>query len=384
MKRLNIIAHLLFISNLHTIESCGQKSNDSLVFINPNVINKDSSVVNEVITVWGKYLATKDSLYGLNHYWSNEEKKRRNQPDYFIRIANNSGFYKKKSYYKPTVLAIIKNDTTYTIKTLFANAERDNGFSRVSAIVNVEVVKEGASWRLRSMLERNLKEEYLSKKIGNILYYYPKSRKLNKKLAKKFDKFNDQIATKFGNLPIKIIYYLCRSNRDVKKLKGFDFEPTMFYDNQIGGMADLANNAIYAGNDSEIYEHELIHLYADKKWPNNSHELFTEGLATYLGGSVGYPLDYHVKKIALYAQTHKVDFSDLANLPPIDEYTNFQYTIGGLICKIVDKKSGLAGLTVLSASVESDEAFYRLAEQSLNITPYSLTEFIQHELEKYK
>ena len=170
----------------------------------------------------------------------------------------------------------------------------------------------------------------------------------------------------------------------MKKLKGFDFEPTMFYDNQIGGMADLANNAIYAGNDSEIYEHELIHLYADKKWPNNSHELFTEGLATYLGGSVGYPLDYHVKKIALYAQTHKVDFSDLANLPPIDEYTNFQYTIGGLICKIVDKKSGLAGLTVLSASVESDEAFYRLAEQSLNITPYSLTEFIQHELEKYK
>ncbi len=325
---------------------------------------------------------TKDSLYQTNPYWSNLEYKKRNIPDYFLKRINHSGIFNQKNLYKPTVLSVVRDDSSYIIKTLFATAEKDNGFSRVSGIINVEAIKENGNWKLKSMLDQNLKK-YQQYQAGKILYYFSKNRKLDTLLCNKFNEINTDIARKFDVSPMDIIYYLCTDNNELQRLIGFDYEISMAYPNQVSGLADIFNNTIYAGNNSEWYPHELVHLYVKDKFGFAVNYCFNEGIATYLGGSVGNSLQYHLHKIAVYVRNHSVDFTKLSSLERIDDETNFQYSIGGLICKIADERLGFEGINKLLQTGDSDEEMFQAIENTLGVKRGNFNEFIHTELKKY-
>ncbi|MBC3794743.1 hypothetical protein [Spirosoma utsteinense] len=347
------------------------------------MINEEEPEVKQVLSVWQDYLSTKDSLYQFNPYWASREYSKRNVPDYFYKRVNHSVFYNQKKFYKPTILSVEKEDSSYIIKTLFANGEKDNNFSRVSAIINVEVVKENGKWRLMSMLDRNIKNSFNQHKVDMINYYHPKRRNLDIPLCHKFALENTKIAQKFSVNPISVTYYLCENNKEVQRLKGFDFEISMAYPNQISGLADIFNNTIYAGNNSEWYSHELIHLYVNKIYGTNINEIFNEGIATYLGGSVDKPLEFHLRKVTKYVKLHPVNFNNLSSLDGIDGETNFQYSIGGLLCKIVEDKQGFEGVKKLLETGRSDEEFFQAIESIVKVKSIDFNKFIYEELEKY-
>ena len=58
-----------------------------------------------------------------------------------------------------------------------------------------------------------------------------------------------------------------------------------------GGLAK-AGNIIFSGNDTEIYTHEIVHIYTHTLFPNVSSFL-DEGVATYLCGSGKYDYGWH-------------------------------------------------------------------------------------------
>jgi hypothetical protein len=354
------------------------------LMINPSVINGDSLEVKDVLATWLNYLKTKDSLYLINPYWSTEEYNRRKLPDSFFKDLNHSVFFNEKNYYKPTVIAVEKIDNSYFLKTLFASSEKDDGYTRLAYIINVEVIRENNNWKLKSMLDRNLLENYNYRKEGNIHYYYYKDKKIDLVLCSKFNIENIKIAEKFGINPLTITYFLCKNNREAQRLKGFDFEPSMYYSNQVSGLIDAMNTTIYAGNNSEWYLHELVHLYVYNVFGADVNHCFNEGVATYFGGSVGYPLEYHLKKLAIYVKKNSVNFLDLPSLERIDDYTNFQYTIGGLFCKIMHSREGMTGVFKLLRCGSSDEDLYNTIEQVVGVKRENLNEFILNELKKYE
>lgn len=377
--RLGIGFALIFFSK--TASSQAIKLNT--FFVNPSVYDTRSSPVTQILNAFGNYVNTKDSLYFKNPYWSDEEYKKRNVPDIFMKNIDYSFMFKQSRFYKPTVLSINKLDSGYVMKVLFANAEKDNGFSRISAIFNIGAVQENGIWKLHSMLDYNLRSEYKEQKIGAIHYYYHKSRTLNIELCNKFDTINSELAKKFNIPPLNVTYYLCKDNLEMQRLKGYDFEFTMAAPQQIGGMADNFNEVIYAGNNSEIYTHELTHLYIHKIYGLNVHEYFDEGLATLFGGSLGQPMEYHLHKIAAYVQKNKVDFTKLDQLDSPDEYTNFLYTIGGLLCKITLEKKGMVGIRELLICPKDNNAFFDNIYKVLDVKRENFNSFIYNQLQPY-
>lgn len=66
---------------------------------------------------------------------------------------------------------------------------------------------------------------------------------------------------------------------------------------------------LISANNSPYYPQELVHLYTADL---NPHNWFDEGCATYLDGSVEFPLEHHLRKVA--AQMDSLDFSELRKI----------------------------------------------------------------------
>jgi hypothetical protein len=102
------------------------------------------------------------------------------------------------------------------------------------------------------------------------------------------DRFNISLARKFKTDLIPITYYKCQDPEQLFKLLGCDYIPNMYY-SASGGLAEAWHNTLYAGNNSELYQHEAVHFYTHKLFPEYNR-IVDEGYATMVGGSGGKDL----------------------------------------------------------------------------------------------
>ena len=161
--------------------------------------------------------------------------------------------------------------------------------------------------------------------------------------------------------------------------------------NQYGAVTDPINQVIFAGNGTEYYPHEIVHLYTTQFWGekgNYYHQWFDEGIATLFGGYLGLPLEYHLDKLKSYLnKNHSVEIKDISSLQ-LEINNDFQtvpmYTIGGLICKLIYEKEGMVGLFDLLKSGSSDDDFYHAIEKHLGVKKSDFGKFIRSELNKIK
>ncbi|TCP24820.1 hypothetical protein EV195_105251 [Tenacibaculum skagerrakense] len=154
---------------------------------------------------------------------------------------------------------------------------------------------------------------------------------------------------------------------------------------QTGGVADINNNIVYAGNNSEYYPHELVHLYTFKMYPDGYHFWLNEGFATYIGGSGGKSLDWHIEKFRKYVHQNpnfEISFKTLKGYIPNGLHsTEFRYVIGGLICKKVFEVKGMNALFEGLKNVRTDEQLYLFIEDNLNVKKEGFSEYIKQILE---
>ena len=62
--------------------------------------------------------------------------------------------------------------------------------------------------------------------------------------------------------------------------------------------------------------------------------------------------------------------------------TEYNYAIGGLICKLIYEKKGINGLFELLKSGSTDADFYKVIENNFNIKKQDFGAFIRAELKK--
>lgn len=173
----------------------------------------------------------------------------------------------------------------------------------------------------------------------------------------------------FNCSPISITYYSCIHPKELFEIRGFDYHP-MMYSDQTGGMADYGN-LIFSGNNSEMYTHEILHIYTHQLFPK-INTFLDEGLSTYLAGSGKYNYLWHRNKMKKFiAENKDFDFAhhtDAYERIYFEGETSIPYTTAGLIMERTLKRYGKNGLfTLLNTTSDLWSALKRVGLTKENI-----------------
>jgi len=365
MKKLPIIVVVIFCFKL----SLAQKP-----FIN-NGVDTANTEIKEVIKLWENYLMSHpDSLYD-NPYWSKEEKSKYKDFD-LLRTSFNPTLYMG---FLPTVLSVKPVDEFYEIKTIFS-ACTDSGYSNPLCVMNVYAKKEGNEDKLFNALPINTRN-WNKTKVAEITYHHPSSHKFSFERANKLKSFIDTLVTVYVLELVPIAFYLTDDFDEMQKARGLECYMGMGnLKNNPGGRTDGTNKIIYSGGGDEYYAHEIVHIYLSPLFPN-CHYYFAEGIATYYGGSIGYPLEWHIQRMDLYLDQHpEIDLNDLFSFWYMDKLTNPAYVFGGLFCQMALEKGGIKKLKKLMNYGAKPEDFYTAIQKEFGIKKENLDQFLRKEI----
>lgn len=300
-----------------------------------------------------------------------------------LRLFYEPRFFKK---HKPMIVAVYPQGQDTIVKLNFIRVD-SAGIATNMATVNFGVTEQDGYLFLTNMVLLNSKD-WVNIDFGNITYIYPPAHQFSQEKATEMEAFNQKLSSLFKIDPLQFRYFITNSNIELYRLWGFDYAYDMFNMDTTGGVSTVYSKIIYSGNGSEYYPHELVHLYVFS-WMGNeysqSHDWFSEGIATYLGGSRGKELDWHLAVLKNYLDSiPKPDLSEMFELKQkIGNSTNLNYAVGGLLCKLAYEKGGMPAVKELLSSGQSNADFYRGVEQVLGVSKEDFGDFVYQEVEKY-
>ncbi len=182
--------------------------------------------------------------------------------------------------------------TEYVVRTLFSNIAQndgpDHGMARPVAVVNVIAVHEGGRWVFANVLSRAT-DAWSRQRVGPITYVIEPGLVFHRERADAAVRFADSLSTAF-NLPrlSGLTYYLSASPETMQRIRGVDW--SVMSPATPGGIASYRNRQIFVADPrlGEEYRHELAHfIMAPLMPPGGSHAFVNEGVATWLGGTLG-------------------------------------------------------------------------------------------------
>ncbi len=221
-------------------------------------------------------------------------------------------------------------------------------------LLDLKIISKNNHYKFIDLLGENIKSLRVNER-GNYKFYYSDKLLIQKDLEMKAIKFNNYLADYFTSDTIHFTTIATNSITYYYRLMGYDYVNRQTLDNQSGGLAETYDNIVFSGNGTPYYPHEIVHLYTSRF---KCHRWFDEGLATYLGGSAGKSLDYHICK--LQGSLEKLDFDNLLTMTYFDFETDYRYVIGGLIVKlIIEEYGGKSQLFSLMDNGRSDKDFYK-------------------------
>ncbi|MBL4710412.1 MAG: hypothetical protein JKY48_18435 [Flavobacteriales bacterium] len=292
--------------------------------------------------------------------------------DFFLK-----GSFEKEFFHHnpPKILGIRKlKSNSYEVKL---EIEQD-GFT--FKIMNLLVAFDGLDRPyFIDQLGENL-VEFEQGETGNLHFLYSKKTTKNDSLEQKMADFNQKTANLFLIPPKHPSIIVLKDLKDYSEVLGYDYMTFLTYDGQTGGIAMPNENILFSANNSPYYPHELVHLYTAD---HDAHQWFDEGLATYLGGSVEYSLEYHLEKVANAMDS--LNFTILPNQEKLDDDTNTKYTLGGLFCKLaMEEYGGREALMKLLNSGKSEKNFHQALKAVFGIEQEEQADFIQKKLLPYR
>ena len=248
----------------------------------------------------------------------------------------------------------------------------DNGDPILRLVYSLVAKKAGDNFQFYSLLE-TIKSQWNKRKIGNILFYY--NDVFNEGIAKGFAEFNTQLAHKLGVGEIDVSYFKGRDGRELFYLIGCDYINNAYFA-KTGGLADPSRNYIFAGNNSEAYPHELVHLYIAKKFSGPRNYIAEEGYCTYMGGSGELSLEELLARLRDYLDENAG--ADLLNLFmfdfQIDGEHSTMYAVSGLLMKTIESEHGMEGISRIITAENQPDAYFRVLEELLGINEGNFTD----------
>ncbi|WP_298510311.1 hypothetical protein [uncultured Kordia sp.] len=337
------------------------------VTVDANVENANDANEKEIIALWTAYLQSGEYKNPATPFWDTSQYR---IPDDFLWMIDLRSLRTRTPKVQCTVLGVfaVENDH-YAIKTSLAHLTEDNTIV-LEAILSVYAKKVNGKYVLVNSSQYH-KGVWQKKQIGAITYYIHPTHQFDEKDAARMNVFNEEIAKIFKVAPISFDYFVSSYSREIVRLLGYDYMAKIYIPGQTGGVADIQNRIVYAGNNSAYYAHELVHIYTHELFPEANHFWLNEGYATYMDGSGGYDLAWHTKKLKAYLLENpdfEISLSELRGyIPNGEHHTEFRYVIGGLICKKVFEKHGMKGVIDGLRTVDTDDDFFKFIKEKLGV-----------------
>lgn len=224
----------------------------------------------------------------------------------------------------------------------------------------------------------NIERYSLFERDGYQFYYSPTCFRDTIAETKAIE-YNQKLSNYFEQPLIRFRAVVCNNIDEYNALHSLKYTDGQNLDHQGGGLAVPDEDLYFSMNSSPYYPHEMVHLYTshfeDYYW-------FDEGLATYLGGSVGYNLDYHLQKIADSLDQH--DFSNIPQNARVDELTTYKYSIGGLLIKLANEEyGGKETVFKLMNSGKKKEDFFAAIKEVFGVEREDLDAFIKTKIKAH-
>lgn len=311
----------------------------------------DTTIVahKKIYHLYKNYLNAKKDNLNESLFWAQQDVEK--SLEFKKEHINNademmfSGYSPKDflGYYSPIILQIDRiNEDRYQIKTIFSKNCVEIGKEKYNpdSITKLYVVKDkNGNFKLENTRiydTRNWKK-YNYKFIKYIVH---PSVNFNKKEAKQAIKFCKNLIKEFGLSEIPFTYYLTSNSDDMLRL--FNFEYILSYST---GRTYIAEKEIYTSHSNANYPHEFVHLL----FPKTKHVrpmIINEGLATWLGGpSYDESFENGLLKFSLEIKNKAVTLNDIIENKYRNPFDNNPiYLSGGVICKLIYEKHGVAGI----------------------------------------
>ncbi len=308
-----------------------EKDNKVILSVSPAVDQSDS-LNNEIITLLRLFLNTKNESYSENDYWIKSDFQKYTYP--YLDIFKIEGGKYGPNHYQPALMEILntESENQRIIKLAFIGHHAETNENTIRIIYNIMVEKTGNNLHLKRVTDYKTRKWTTIEK-GSITYKISDRKSINTiEINQQIEAIN-KLCSFFDTEAIPIYYYSCINPVELFQIKGFDYHPGMYIDT-IGGMIDFGNN-VYSGNNSEIYTHEIVHIYTKKVFPG-MNALFDEGIATIIGGSGKSDYKWHKQNLKGYLNEHKIDFLDFTQPYKrfdINGKTSVAYMTGALICE---------------------------------------------------
>jgi hypothetical protein len=311
------------------------------------------------------FLSGKTRSLAFNENWVDEDFETYKYP--FTDVAYIDLNKEGQLSYKPVVLEIISvhesPGSEKIIKVAFIDCK---GNYEISAVYNFYVAKIDHNYKLKRILSYNT-GNWSVHDFNKVKYHVSPDHTFNINRAHETNSTILSFEKYFEVKMDKITYFSCKNPEEVFKIKGFDYLPNMFFSTR-GGLAEKFSNIIFSGNDSDVYDHEIVHLFTFKKFGGSVKPFIDEGLATYLGGSGGHSYDFHKKKFQRYLAEHPdTDVRQFMNPylrnSDLDSETSLSYILGAVICEYAEGRGGKENINQLLKSGWDDSALWKEMEK---------------------
>lgn len=338
-------------------------------------VDTSSYQVQSAISFMERYIKDfkQDQKVNFTQYFRKEDCQKYEKPDKiaYSLIGSNPVY----TMGKPTLLSAKENCDTVWLKIQFSEVGT-NGNIKTYFISNHIIVLNQLSPYFLVNHEINT-SSWQELKIRNIVFHYPNYHSFDTSLANKLICQVKELERNWNLSSELIDYYLAKTRREIQEIRGFDFTFYMGGNEVPMGIADVKDNLIFTSGLAEDHFHEVVHIYLNKKHPKSA---LKEGVAVFLGGSLGHDLKWHLEKLNTFIVNNpEIEINDARSFYYLDDETNPQYAVQGLLCFLAYQRGGIIALKTLMEFV-SMESIY---SDFFNMDKGRKNEFLREEIEKY-
>lgn len=334
-------------------------------------VDKSNPVVADIYSLWAEYLRRRATGESVDDLFISEGHTVLDPAEGWI-------FFDPQilTVYRPMIMSIEPDRTVdasrWVIKTMISSVDTASQSTYVAAIHRIYAEFRSGQWKLRSTLYVEM-EAMAKEVIGDFTFhYYPSRHVFDSSQAMASVEFSQRCAHVLDvERPEKTDFVIAASRDEVARMIGFDY-----YARPIYGIAYPEDNLLITGLGSERHDHELVHIVGGRF--AEAHPLLVEGLAVWLGGSLGQSLSEMKVQYArrnVGGKSPGIESILADRLQHVDDF----YTVGGIIVEGIYKKHGSKGLKEIMSMSLNDATVVEAVAASLGISSSFVDEWLRAE-----
>ncbi|NMH27916.1 hypothetical protein [Flavobacterium silvaticum] len=346
--------------------------------ISRSYIDANDPIVNKAVDFYVSYIGqfNQDDAVDYAKYWSAESCAAFRNPD--LAVFAISDTYPTYRLGVQTTIYYAKRIREHVLIKSVLSYRAEDSTNTVYAILDhyIKIPSGGETFKFTAPLVLN-KSQYREKRFGNIDYHFPATTSFDKRKAKQLQTQLATILKAWGFMPVGISYYFTQSAEEMSAMRGFEYK---YGDEQQtpSGISYPEDRLIFSTGSGEDNLHEVLHVYFNPMYVTSP---VNHALIYYLAGGLGHDFQWFINRMDEYLQKYpETNLSQFDTIEPKDIMLHIDFTVLGIICKMVDEKEGVAGLKRLLGYETVDALFLK----EFNLERKDWDAFVREKIKLYR